>query len=113
MSTAAIEQEFQEYMAIYKADAELGKIMSLVTFENIFNDEFLKAHSKFTSLDDLIWRSGFGIMNLLEVEQVNQEKWNAYIAANTECTTWHEFGKVAMIAWMKKTLELYKASTTN
>lgn len=26
-------------------------------------------------MDDLIWRSGFGIMNLLEVEQVNQDKW--------------------------------------
>ena len=46
-------------------------------------------------MDDLIWRSGFGIMNLLEVEQVNQDKWNEYIARNTECKTWHEFGKLA------------------
>ena len=35
-------------------------------------------------MDDLIWRSGFGIMNLLEVEQVNQDKWNEYIARNTD-----------------------------
>ena len=44
-------------------------------------------------------------MNLLEVEQVNQDKWNEYIARNTECKTWHEFGKLAMIDWMKHKLE--------
>lgn len=110
MTGAEIEQEFQKYLAIYKGDAELGKIMSLVAFENLFNPDFLKENSKFTSMDDMIWRSGFGIMNLLEVENVNQEKWNEYIAKNSECATWHEFGKLAMVAWMKKTLELHNAS---
>lgn len=101
-----ISLEFQKYMDIYKADAELGKIMNLVTFENIFNVDFLKNNSKFSSMDDMIWRSDFGIMNLLEVENVNQDRWNEYIARNTECKTWHEFGKLAMIDWMKKTLKL-------
>ena len=101
-----ITKEFQKYMDIYKADEELGQLMSLVTFENIFNEKFLTSNSKFTSMDDMIWRSGFGIMNLLEVENVNQDKWNEYIAKNTECKTWHEFGKLAMIDWMKVTLQL-------
>lgn len=103
-----IATEFQKYMDIYKADEELGKLMSMVTFENIFNVNFLTANSKFASMDDMIWRSGFGIMNLLEVENVNQDRWNEYIAKNTECKTWHEFGKCAMIDWMKKTLQLAK-----
>jgi len=101
-----IEKEFKKYMDIYKADEQLGKIMGLVTFENIFNMVFLKANSKFASMDDMIWRSGFGIMNLMEVENVNQDRWNEYIAKNTECKTWHEFGKLAMIDWMKTTLKL-------
>ena len=58
----------------------------------------------------VIWRSGFGIMNLMEVENVNQDKWNEYIAKNTECETWHDFGKVAMIDWMKNKLEEVKKS---
>ena len=105
-----IEKEFKKYMDIYKSDEELTKIMGLITFENIFNLEFLKANSKFTSMDDMIWRSGFGIMNLMEVENVNQDKWNEYIAKNTECETWHDFGKVAMIDWMKNKLEEVKKS---
>ena len=105
MTSAEIEEQFQSYMKIFKGDAKLGKAMSLVTFENLFNHDFLKNNSKFTSMDDMIWRSGFGIMNLLEVEYVRQDKWNEYIAANTDCSTWHEFGKLAMVAWMKRKLE--------
>ena len=96
-----IEKEFQHYLEIFKHDKELGKALSLVSFPALFND-------KFTSMNDLIIRSGFGIMNLLEVENVNQEKWNAYIAKNSNCTTWFEFGKLAMIEWMKAKLEEVK-----
>ena len=110
MTSAEIEEQFQSYMKIFKNDPELGKALSLVTFENLFNPDFLKENSKFTSMDDMIWRSGFGIMNLMEVENVNQDKWNEYIAKNTECETWHDFGKVAMIDWMKNKLEEVKKS---
>ena len=105
MTSAEIEEQFQSYMKIFKSDPELGKALSLVTIENLFNPDFLKENSKFTSMDDMIWRSGFGIMNLLEVEYVRQDKWNEYIAANTDCSTWHEFGKLAMVVWMKRKLE--------
>ena len=94
-----IEKEFQHYLDIFKKDKELGKALSLVSFPALFNDKFLQEHSKFTSLNDLVIRSGFGIMNLLEVENVNQEKW---------CTTWYEFGKLAMIEWMKAKIEEVK-----
>lgn len=103
-----IEVEFKKYLDIFTHDAELGKILEKVSFQELFNDQFLVENSKYTSMDDLIWRSGFGIMNLLEVEQVNQDKWNEYIAKNTECKTWHEFGKLAMIDWMKKKLDELK-----
>ena len=105
MKTEEIDKEFKKYMDMYKSDPELGKLMNGLTFENLFNEEFLKANSKFASIDDLTYRGGFGIMNLMEVENVNQDKWNEYIAKNTECTTWHEFGKLAMIYWMKKVLD--------
>ena len=105
LDKAQLDTEFKEYLNIFTSDPELGKIMSKVTFQELFNPQFLQDNSKFTSMDDILWRSGFGIMNLLEVENVNQDKWNEYIAKNCECTTWHDFGKLAMIDWMKKKLE--------
>ena len=83
MAAIDIEKEFKHYLEIFTHDEELGKILAKVSFQELFNDKFLTENSKYTSMDDLIWRSGFGIMNLLEVEQVNQDKWNEYIAGFT------------------------------
>lgn len=105
MDAAELNKKFKYYLDIFAKDAELAKILNKVTFQELFNPEFLQANSKFTSMDDIIWRSGFGIMNLLEVENVNQDNWNAYIAKNCECATWHDFGKLAMLDWMQKKLE--------
>ena len=108
MDAKELDKTFKHYLELFTADKEMAKILNKVTFQDLFNPAFLEANSKFTSMDDMIWRSGFGIMNLLEVENVNQDKWNEYIAKNTECATWHEFGKVAMIDWMKNKLEELK-----
>lgn len=108
MDKHELDKTFKHYLDIFTKDAELGKILNKVSFQDLFNPKFLQDNSKFTSMDDMIWRSGFGIMNLLEVENVNQAKWDEYIAKNTECATWHEFGKLAMIEWMKLALEANK-----
>lgn len=110
MDKKQLDKDFKHLLEIFKSDAELMKIMNKVSFQDLFNDKFLQANSKYTSMDDLIWRSGFGIMNLMEVENVNQHKWNEYIAKNTECSTWHEFGKLAMVEWMKLIIEKNKES---
>ncbi len=103
-----LDKEFKSYLAKFTSDAELGKLMSKVSFQELFNPEFLKANSKFATMDEICDRSGFGIVNLMEVENVNQENWNKYIAANCDCETWHDFGKLAMIDWMKKAIEFNK-----
>ena len=75
--------------------------------QELFNEKFMKENSKFTSMDDMLFKSDFGLTNPLEIEKVNQEKWNAFIAKNTECETWHQFGKLAMIEWMKTVIDLW------
>ena len=108
MNHKELDKTFKGYLAKFTADKELGQMMSRITFQELFNPKFLQENSNFTSMDDMIWRSGFGIMNLMEVENVNQDKWNEYIAKNSDCATWHDFGKLAMIDWMKNKLEEVK-----
>ncbi|MBQ6913211.1 MAG: hypothetical protein IJQ30_03040, partial [Acidaminococcaceae bacterium] len=71
-----IEFEFKKYMDMYKADPELGRLMQQMTFQELFNEKFMKENSKFTSMDDMLFKSDFGLTNPLEIEKVNQEKWN-------------------------------------
>lgn len=58
-------------------------------------------------MDDMLRRSDLGLTSPLEIEKVNQDKWNAFIANNTSCETWHQFGKLAMIDWMRTVIDLW------
>ncbi|MCQ2361685.1 MAG: hypothetical protein MJ048_01460 [Acidaminococcaceae bacterium] len=100
------ETEFHKYLTKFQSEPELTKILNAVTFTELFNDKFLQENSKWKDMNELVYRGDFGIMTLLEVEHVNQDSWNAYVAKNTECETWHQFGKLAMLHWMR---EKYKA----
>ena len=120
MDAQKLDKTFKYYNQLFLGDAELAKIYNTVTFESLFNPEFLKAHSKWTSQDDMIWRSGFGIMNLMELQDedgkwnVDRAKWDAYVRENTSredgVETWFDFGKLAMVEWMKAKLEENKKS---
>ena len=111
MDAVKLNKTYKYYTNLFTQDPELLKIYNTITFENLFNPEFLKAHSKWTSQDDILWRSGFGIMNLMEIENVDMDKWNEYVRANTdEVETWYDFGKLALIEWMKAKLEENKKS---
>lgn len=111
MDAIKLNKTYKYYTNLFTQDPELLKVYNTVTFENLFNPEFLQAHSKWTSQDDILWRSGFGIMNLMEIENVDMDAWNEYVRANTEeVETWYDFGKLALIEWMKAKLEENKNS---
>ena len=101
-----LDYEFKKYMDMYKADPELGQLMMKLSYQELFNDTFMQENSKFTSMDDMLFKSDFGLTNPAEIENVNQEKWNAFIVRYTDCTSWHQFGKLAMVAWMKTVIDL-------
>lgn len=96
------ETEFRKYLEKFRKEPELTKILNKVTFPDLFNEQFLQENSKWKNMDDLVFRGDFGIMNLLEVENVNPEAWDRYVAQNSPCETWHQFGKLAMLHWMRK-----------
>ena len=104
MFTQENEKEFQELLQIFKEDKGLSEHMQNVGYEDLFSLKFLAENSDFSSLDDIIYRSGFGIMSPLEISNIPIEKWDEYIAKHTQCEKWHEFGKLAMTVWMKNLL---------
>ena len=100
------EKEFQELLQAFKADEALMEHMQSVSFEDLFSYKFLAENSDFSSLDDILFRSGFGLMSPMEIANVPSDKWDEYIAQHTDkCDKWHDFGKLAMIEWMKNILQ--------
>jgi len=108
MNIKRTETEFKKYLDKFTKDPELTKILNTVTYQQLFNDQFLQEFSKWQNLDELVYKGDFGIMNLEEHENVNPEAWNAYVAKYTECETWHQFGKLAMLHWMRAQYKNWK-----
>ena len=106
MDPKEIDREYHHYLDKFQKDAELGSLLNRITYQELFNEKFLKENSQFKSLDELTAKGGFGIVNLGEVEKLNQDKWNQYIAAHTNGLAWFQFGKLAMIEWMKTVIAL-------
>ena len=104
------EQEFQQLFQLFKTEPALREELARVSYADLFTDAFMAAYSRFSSQDDMLFRGGFGIMNLLEVENIPKERWDAYIAQYTPYSEWHDFGKKAMTVWMK--LKLAEAAQT-
>ena len=109
MTEKEINADYATYMKKFEGDETLGALLARITYQQIFNPKFLAANSKWKSIDEMIYGGGFGIMSLAEVSEVNQDKWNAYIAHNTKCSGWFIFGKLAMIEWMKETIKAVEA----
>ena len=104
MLTDVQEQEFKDLLKKFSEDENLAKLLAAVQYKDLFTAEFMQENSKLKSLDELIFTGGFGIMSLAEVEKIPPANWDAYIAKYTGCEKWHDFGKLAMIAWMNSKL---------
>lgn len=98
------ELKFHDLLNKFKADENLTERLQSVQYEDLFSYEFLANNSDFSSLDDIIYRSGFGIMSSFEIVNVSEVKWDEYISGHTGCEKWHDFGKLAMISWMEKVM---------
>lgn len=105
------EAKFHEFLEKFKADDKLMLHLQSVQYEELFNYAFLADNSEFSSLDDIVYRSGFGIMSPLEINNVPEDKWDEYISKYTGCEKWHDFGKLAMISWMEKVMKEEKGNS--
>ncbi len=108
MFTQEKEQLFQQLLERFKGEEKLNAKMQEVGFEDLFSIKFLSENSDFSSLDDILFRSGFGIMSPMEIARIPVDKWDEYIAKHCKCKTWHELGKLAMIDWMQNVISQEK-----
>lgn len=69
-----------------------------IPFNLLFNGEFLKEYSRFSSIDELFDASGFEINNQEDFDNLNLEKWDEFISQNTKFDNWKDmFNKAASV----------------
>jgi len=71
-----------------------------VSFDKLFNDNFMKEHSKFNSFQELLDNSKFKPTTKEEFLAIPDDEWDVYIKENTNFESWKEMYQNAGQAYM-------------
>lgn len=74
------------------------------SFKEIFNDDFMKEHTKFSSISDFLESSGLDFSSQEAFRNVDITKLDAYIAENSDFSSWEEMKSAAGTFLVKRNL---------
>jgi hypothetical protein len=61
-----------------------------VAMKDILTDDFMQAHTKFSSFEEMLTRSGFAVETQDDFKAIPDAEWDAYIHSNSIFATWTE-----------------------
>ncbi|WP_457933877.1 hypothetical protein LOS73_14205 [Pseudoalteromonas sp. SCSIO 43210] len=72
-----------------------------LTMADTINDSFVSSCSSFNSFDELLGASPFDASTAKEFEAIADDEWGAYIANNTNFSSWEEMKGSALRLYIK------------
>ncbi|WP_368489589.1 hypothetical protein [Clostridium sp. BJN0013] len=80
--------EFQKSLEdIVKEIEELENKLE-VSFDELFNEDFMRQYTSYNTWDELLNKSGFGVKNNEDFEKIPNKKLNRYIRKVTSFKNW-------------------------
>lgn len=77
-----------------------------VRLVDLFPPAFIRGHSRFGSFENLVEASGFKVESQRDFEDIPDDEWDAFIAAHTTFSNWHDMLQAATAQWAKSRLGL-------
>lgn len=77
-----------------------------VSFSELFTDDFMQEYTDFSSIEQMFEASGFKVESQIDLEQLPEDEWNAFVANYTQFADWQEMRSAAAAAGMKGRLGL-------
>lgn len=65
-----------------------------VNFTQLFNDDFMRANTKFQTMDEMLERAG-----IEDVNDLHSERFSQFVADNTRFSSWEQMYIVASKTW--------------
>ena len=75
-----------------------------VPFKDLFTPQFLKKHTKFSSLEDMFAKSRFTVNSQEDFKSIPDAEWDKFITDNSNFASWQEMLKVATGEWAGRRL---------
>ena len=77
-----------------------------VPLSELLPARFLKTHTQFDSVEDMMSKSGFKIESSEDFKAIPDDQWDAFIRGHTKFSTWKEMLQLAAADWTKNQLGL-------
>jgi hypothetical protein len=81
-----LQKQFEEL----KRSAEEIDNTESIRFGKLFNTDFMRKHTRFSSIDELFASGGFNVENYIELDSIPNDKIDDHIAATTIFKSWEE-----------------------
>lgn len=80
-----------------------SKISDTVSFGELFNESFMRNHSKFSDFEELVKFGGYST-DAEEFKKIPDDEFDKFIKANTDFDSWKDMQQAAANEWMAKKL---------
>lgn len=91
---ASIQQQLQQQLEKINKKLQEDSKMEY-TLEELFPNEFISKHSKFSSISELFISGGFKVKTNEDLNNIDDVKLNDYIKSNTTFNSWHDMMQTA------------------
>lgn len=75
-----------------------------VSFDELFNDGFMKKYTKYNKFSELLDNSGFKVENQDDFKAIPDAEWEKYIISVTKFESWQDMLQIAGAEYYKKQL---------
>lgn len=84
-------------MQLKKVQKNLEKVdgTHTYTFKELFNDDFVSAHTKFSNISNFLEPSGFDLSSQEAFGNIDIEKFDKYISDHSDFSSWEEMKSTA------------------
>ena len=73
-----------------------------VSFEELFSGDFMKAHTEFGSIGEMLTASGYKTDTIEDFEKIPAMDWDAFVSKRTHFANWEEMMRTAAEKYFAK-----------
>jgi len=82
-------------------NAEAIDGVNKITFDELFNTDFMKKHTRFSSIDELLRAGSISVNSPDDLNAILGDEFDQYIRQVTSFSSWNETLKTASLEWVK------------
>ncbi|MGM0411108.1 MAG: hypothetical protein ACQEQF_10150 [Bacillota bacterium] len=104
MSDVKIEDNFEEVQE--EIENKVKKSEGNINFEELFSPSFMKKHTNFNSIEEMLNDSPFTIESEEDFDAIPENELNQFVNKNSKFNTWEDMAEKAGQIYMADQLDL-------